>query len=89
MGGEGADGMSMEWGKKNGDDPTEPIPKVDELSDKRVRKEEAEGLIDPKGVFMLGVRGVRMRWYRECCSTLRTARRRITLSTSLRSWTKS
>ena len=55
----------MEWGKKNGDDPTEPIPKADELSDKRVRNDEAGGLLDPKGVFMLGVRGVRMRWYRE------------------------
>jgi hypothetical protein len=45
------------------DDPSEPIPKADDLSDKRVRSEEASGLLDPKGVFMLGVRGVRIRWF--------------------------
>jgi hypothetical protein len=47
------------------EDPREEIPKADDLSDKRLRKEEAEGLLDPKGVFMLGVRGVRMRWFQE------------------------
>jgi hypothetical protein len=46
-------------------DPNEPVPKADDLSDKRLRKEEAEGLLDPKGVFMLGVRGVRIRWFQE------------------------
>ena len=46
-------------------DPSEPIPKADDLSEKRERKEEAEGLLDPKGVFMLGVRGVRIRWFQE------------------------
>ena len=45
------------------DDPSEAIPKADELSDKRARKDEAEGLLDPKGVFMLGVRGVRIRLF--------------------------
>jgi hypothetical protein len=46
-------------------DPSEEAPKVDDLAVKRERSEEAEGLMDPKGVFMLGVRGVRIRWYRE------------------------
>jgi hypothetical protein len=44
-------------------DPSEPAPPADDLSDKRVRSEEAGALLDPKGVFMLGVRGVRMRWF--------------------------
>lgn len=46
-------------------DPTEPIPVVDDLSLKRERKDEAEGLMEPNGVFMLGVKGVRMRWFQE------------------------
>ena len=45
------------------DDPSEAIPKADELSDKRKRHDEAQGLLDPKGVFMLGVRGVRIRLF--------------------------
>jgi hypothetical protein len=44
-------------------DPSEPAPAADDLSEKRERSEEASGLIDPKSVFMLGVRGVRMRWF--------------------------
>ena len=55
MGDQGTHGVS--------DDPSEAIPKADELSDKRARKDEAEGLLDPKGVFMLGVRGVRIRLF--------------------------
>lgn len=47
------------------EDPQEEVPKADDLSVKRERSEEAEGLMDPKGVFMLGVRGVRMRWFQE------------------------
>lgn len=46
-------------------DPSEEVPKVDDLAVKRERSEEAEGLMDPKGVFMLGVRGVRIRWYQQ------------------------
>jgi hypothetical protein len=45
-------------------DPSEPAPAADDMSAKRERREEAEGLIDPKSVFMLGVRGVRMNWFR-------------------------
>lgn len=44
-------------------DPSEPIPKTDDLADKRKRHDEAVGLLDPKGAFMLGVRGVRIRWF--------------------------
>lgn len=47
------------------DDPSAPIPTSDDLSLKRERKEEAEGLMEPNGVFMLGVKGVRMRWFQE------------------------
>ena len=50
-------------------DPSEPIPKADDLAVKRQRSEEAEGLLDPKGVFILGVRGVRMRWYQQLMAT--------------------
>jgi hypothetical protein len=46
-------------------DPSEPIPLADDLAIKRQRSDEAEGLLDPKGVFMLGVRGVRMRWFQQ------------------------
>lgn len=59
MGGEGVLLVSDEH------DPSEEIPKADDLAVKRERSEEAEDLIDPKGVFMLGVRGVRMRWFQE------------------------
>jgi hypothetical protein len=45
-------------------DPSEPAPAADDISAKRERREDAEGLIDPKSVFMLGVRGVRMNWFR-------------------------
>ena len=41
------------------DDPQEPIPPADDLAVKRQRSDEANTLLDPKGVFMLGVRGVR------------------------------
>lgn len=50
-------------------DPSEPIPPADDLAVKRQRSDEANALIDPKGVFMLGVRGVRMRWYQQLMDT--------------------
>jgi hypothetical protein len=44
-------------------DPSEPVPVADDLAVKRQRHDEANTLLDPKGVFMLGVRGVRQRWF--------------------------
>jgi hypothetical protein len=46
------------------DDVAEPIEPAD-LAVKRERSEEAVELLDPKGVFMLGVRGVRQRWFQQ------------------------
>jgi hypothetical protein len=46
-------------------DPSEEAPKVDDLAIKRERSEEAARLMDPNGVFMLSVRGVRIRWYQQ------------------------
>ena len=46
------------------------------LSDKRARKDEAEGLLDPKGVFMLGVRGVRIRLFQMLMDARTRATRR-------------
>lgn len=46
-------------------DPNEAIPEAPDIAVKRERKEEAEGLMESGGVFMLGVRGVRMRWFQE------------------------
>jgi hypothetical protein len=46
------------------DDISEPIEPVD-LAVKRERSEEAEALLDPKSAFMLGVRGVRQRWFQQ------------------------
>lgn len=51
------------------DDPSEEVPKADDLAIKRERSEEAEGLMDPKGVFMLGVRGVRQQWFQQLMDT--------------------
>jgi hypothetical protein len=45
------------------DDPSEPIPPADDLAVKRQRHDDITALLDSKGVFMLGVRGVRMRWF--------------------------
>jgi hypothetical protein len=50
-------------------DPREEIPKADDLAVKRERSEEASGLLEQKGVFMLGVRGVRMRWFQQLMDT--------------------
>ncbi len=47
----------------NEHDPSEAVPPAPDLAVKRQRSEEAQGLIDPKGVFMLSVKGVRMRWF--------------------------
>jgi hypothetical protein len=45
------------------DDVAEPLAPAADLAVKRERNEEAEGLLDPKGVFMISVRGVRQRWF--------------------------
>jgi hypothetical protein len=45
------------------DDVFEPYAAPDDLAIKRERSEEATDLLDPKGVFMLGVRTVRQRWF--------------------------
>ncbi len=47
------------------DDPNQPAPDAADFDAKRQRKEEAERLLEPKGVFMLGVIGIRQRWFRE------------------------
>ena len=47
------------------DDVSEPVVAADDLAVKRERAEEAEGLLDPKGVFMLGVRSTRQRWFQQ------------------------
>ena len=45
------------------DDVSEPVATSDDLAIKRERSEEATDLLDPKGVFMIGVRGIRQRWF--------------------------
>jgi hypothetical protein len=50
-------------------DPTEPSATVTELSAKRERREAAEILLDEKGVFMLAVRSIRIRWFNELMTT--------------------
>jgi hypothetical protein len=47
------------------DDVSEPVAAPDDLAIKRERSEEATDLLDPKGVFMLGVRTVRQRWFQQ------------------------
>ena len=47
------------------DDPQTENAKVNDLSQKRALKDEAEGLLDPAGVFMAAVRTLRIAWYRE------------------------
>ena len=44
-------------------DPSEADAPAADLAVKRQRHDDANALLDPKGVFMLGVRGVRIRWY--------------------------
>ena len=44
-------------------DPSEPDAPAADLAVKRQRHDDANALLDPKGVFMLGVRGVRIRFY--------------------------
>ena len=44
-------------------DPSEAVPPASDLAVKRQRHDDANALLDPKSVFMLGVRGVRMRWF--------------------------
>jgi hypothetical protein len=46
-------------------DPTQEDAKVTELSAKRERREDAEILLDEKGVFMLAIRSLRIRWFNE------------------------
>jgi hypothetical protein len=50
-------------------DPTQEDPKVTELSAKRERREEAELLLEEKGVFMLAIRSLRIRWFNELMTT--------------------
>ncbi len=50
-------------------DPAEQAPNVTELSTKRERREDAESLLDEKGVFMLAVRSLRIRWFNELLDT--------------------
>jgi hypothetical protein len=45
------------------DDVAEPVAASDDVAIKRQRSEEATDLLDPKGVFMISVRGVRQRWF--------------------------
>lgn len=47
------------------DDPQTENAKVNDLSQKRALKDEAEGLLEPSGVFMAAVRTLRIGWYRE------------------------
>lgn len=46
-------------------DPTEPDVRATDTQAKRVLFQEAKELLDPKGVFMLAIRAVRIRWYGE------------------------
>jgi hypothetical protein len=47
------------------DDPREESPKINDLFAKRLLKEEAAELLDPKGVFMAAVKAVRLEWFGE------------------------
>jgi hypothetical protein len=51
------------------DDVSEPVATPDDLAIKRERSEEATDLLDPKGVFMIGVRTVRQRWFQQLMDT--------------------
>ena len=51
------------------DDPTQPDPVVTELSIKRERRTDAESLLEDKGVFMLAIRSLRIRWFNELMET--------------------
>lgn len=50
------------------DDPNQTPAEAPDIAAKRERKEEAERLIDPKSVFMLGVVATRKRWFQELMS---------------------
>ena len=50
-------------------DPREETPKVHDLSAKRLLKDEAEELLDPKGVFMAAVKAVRIKWFGQLMDT--------------------
>jgi hypothetical protein len=51
------------------DDPREESPKVNDLFAKRLLKEEAAELLDPKGVFMAAVKAVRLQWFGDLMDT--------------------
>ena len=57
------------------DDPTQPDPVVTELSIKRARRDDAETLLEEKGVFMLAVRSLRIRWFNELMTTTERSER--------------
>lgn len=46
-------------------DPKDENAKPDELSAKRALADEAQELLNDKGVFMGAVKAVRIKWYRE------------------------
>ncbi len=50
-------------------DPTEPDERAKDNDAKRVLFEEAKDLLAEKGVFMLAVRALRIRWYGEWLDT--------------------
>ena len=50
-------------------DPTQESPNVTDLSAKRERREAAETLLDEKGVFMLAIRSLRIRWFQDLMDT--------------------
>jgi hypothetical protein len=50
-------------------DPTEPDERAKDNDAKRVLFFEAKDLLDEKGVFMLAVRALRIRWYGEWLDT--------------------
>ena len=54
------------------DDPRTEAPKVVDVSALRARRDEAEILLDEKGVFLTAVRAVRIKWYRELMATRET-----------------
>ena len=51
------------------DDPREESPKVNDLFAKRLLKDEAAELLDPKGVFMAAVKAVRLQWFGDLMDT--------------------
>lgn len=51
-------------------DPTAPDTRADDNQAKRALFLEAKDILDDKGVFMLAVRALRIRWYGEFLDTI-------------------